>query len=183
VKALCWEGGNEVAVEEVPDPQIINKQDAIVKVKLSPVCGSDLHQIRSYIPAMRSGDVIGHEFLGEIVEVGPEVSRRSVGDPVVVCSVFACGRGWYCEQGLFSCCDNGNTNPAITEAMWGHHPAGIFGYSHAMGGFKGSHAEYIRVPYADYITFPVPEGLDEGLRGYDRFKNKKDCCVRAVFQP
>jgi threonine dehydrogenase-like Zn-dependent dehydrogenase len=161
VKALCWEGVNEVAVEQVPDPQILNKQDAIVKVKLSSVCGSDLHQISGYIPAMRSGDVIGHEFLGEIVEVGSEVRRHSVGDRVVVCSIIACGRCWYCEQGLYSCCDNGNTNPAITEAMWGQHPAGIFGYSHAMGGFKGSHAEYCRVPYADYIAFAVPDEVDD----------------------
>ena len=145
----------------MPDPQIINKQDAIVKVRLSSVCGSDLHQISGYIPTMRRGDVIGHEFLGEVVEVGSEVQKHSVGDRVVVCSVIACGRCWFCEKGLFSCCENGNTNPAITEAMWGQHPAGIFGYSHTMGAFKGSHAEYIRVPYADNIAFAVPEGLGD----------------------
>ena len=161
MKALVWNGVNEVDVEQVPDPQIINRQDAIVKVKYSSVCGSDLHQISGYIPTMRAGDVIGHEFLGEIVEVGPEVRNHSVGDRVVVCSVIACGRCWFCEKGLFSCCDNGNTNPAITEYMWGQHPAGIFGYSHDMGGFKGSHAEYIRVPYADTVAFSVPEGLDD----------------------
>jgi threonine dehydrogenase-like Zn-dependent dehydrogenase len=161
VKALVWNGINDVGVEQVPDPEIVNKQDAIVKVKLSSVCGSDLHQISGYIPAMRAGDVIGHEFLGEVVEVGSEVNRHSVGDRVVVCSVIACGRCWFCQKGLFSCCDNGNTNPAITEAMWGQHPGGLFGYSHAMGGFKGSHAEYIRVPYADNVAFSVPEGLDD----------------------
>jgi threonine dehydrogenase-like Zn-dependent dehydrogenase len=161
VKALCWEGMNEVSVQQVPDPQLLNQQDAILKVRRSSVCGSDLHQLSGYIPAMRAGDVIGHEFLGEIVEVGREVRSHHVGDRVVVCSVIACGRCWYCEQGLFSCCDNGNTNPAITEGMWGDHPAGIFGYSHAMGGFKGSHAEYVRVPYADHIAFAVPDELDD----------------------
>jgi threonine dehydrogenase-like Zn-dependent dehydrogenase len=161
VKALVWEGVNELSVEQVPDPRLMNKQDMIIKVRLSSVCGSDLHQISGYIPAMRSGDVIGHEFLGEVVETGSEVSRHKVGDRVVVCSVIACGRCWYCEQGLYSLCDNGNTNPAITEGLWGHNPAGIFGYSHAMGGFRGSHAEYVRVPYADTTAFPVPEGVDD----------------------
>lgn len=161
MKALCWNGVNRVDVETVPDPEIINDQDAIVKVRLSSVCGSDLHQISGYIPTMRAGDVIGHEFLGEIVEVGAAVQKHSVGDRVVVCSVIACGRCWFCQKGLFSLCENGNTNPAITEMMWGQHPAGIFGYSHAMGGFKGSHAEYIRVPYADTVAFSVPEGLDD----------------------
>jgi threonine dehydrogenase-like Zn-dependent dehydrogenase len=161
VKALVWEGVNKVAVEQVPDPQIQNRQDALLKVKLRSVCGSDLHQLSGYIPFMRAGDVIGHEFMGEIVEVGPDVRRHRVGDRAVVCSVIACGRCWYCEQGLFSCCDNGNTNPAITESMWGYHSAGIFGYSHAMGGFKGSHAEYVRIPYADQVAFQIPDGVDD----------------------
>lgn len=161
MKALVWEGVNEVAVQQVPDPQILNRQDAILKVRASSVCGSDLHQLSGYIPFMRAGDVIGHEFLGEVVEVGPEVRRHRAGDRVVVCSVIACGRCWFCEQGLFSCCDNTNTNPAITETMYGYNTAGIFGYSHAMGGFKGSHAEYVRVPFADRTAFAVPEGLDD----------------------
>jgi len=161
VKALCGNGVNQVDTETVPDPEIINSQDAIVKVKFSSVCGSDLHQISGYIPTMRADDVIGHEFLGEVVEVGSGVQKHSVGDRVVVCSIIACGRCWFCEKGLFSLCENGNTNPAITEYMWGQHPAGLFGYSHAMGGFKGSHAEFIRVPYADTVAFSVPEGLDD----------------------
>jgi threonine dehydrogenase-like Zn-dependent dehydrogenase len=161
VKALVWEGVNELAVRQVPDPRIQNRHDAVLKVKLSSVCGSDLHQLSGYIPFMRSGDVIGHEFMGEIIEVGPDVRRHKAGDRVVACSVIACGRCWYCEQGLYSCCDNGNTNPGITEAMWGSHPAGIFGYSHAMGGFKGSHAEYVRIPYADTVALPVPDGVDD----------------------
>ncbi|GAA1819990.1 glutathione-dependent formaldehyde dehydrogenase [Planosporangium flavigriseum] len=161
MKAICWEGVSEVAVEEVPDPQMYNKQDMIVKVKLSSVCGSDLHQLNGFIPTMRAGDVIGHEFLGEVVETGSEVRRHNVGDRVVVCSVIACGRCWFCEQGLFSDCDNSNTNPGIPEMMWGQSPAGIFGYSHAMGGFRGSHAEYTRIPFADYTAFTVPDGVDD----------------------
>jgi threonine dehydrogenase-like Zn-dependent dehydrogenase len=161
VKAICWEGLNEVAVESVPDAEIVNRHDAILKVRLSSVCGSDLHQLSGYIPAMRKGDVIGHEFMGEIVETGPDVARHRVGDRVVVCSVIACGGCWFCEHGLPSCCDNTNTNPAITEAIWGQHPAAIFGYSHAMGGFKGSHAEYTRVPFVDNVAFQIPDGVDD----------------------
>jgi threonine dehydrogenase-like Zn-dependent dehydrogenase len=110
---------------------------------------------------MQAGDVLGHEFLGEVVEVGPEVRRHSVGDRVVVSSFISCGRCWFCRQGLFSCCDNGNTNPAITELAWGFAPGGCFGYSHAMGGFAGSHAEYVRVPYADHGAFAVPDGVSD----------------------
>jgi threonine dehydrogenase-like Zn-dependent dehydrogenase len=161
VKALCWTGVNEVSVDQVPDPEILNKQDAILKVGLSSVCGSDLHQISGYIPWMETGDVIGHEFMGEIVETGPEVRQFKSGDRVVVCSFIACGRCWYCEQKLFSCCDNTNTNPGITETQWGHAPGGIFGYSHAMGGFKGSHAEYVRIPFVDNTAFAVPDEVDD----------------------
>jgi threonine dehydrogenase-like Zn-dependent dehydrogenase len=161
VKAVTWQGANELTVEQVPDPQIINAQDAILKVKRSVTCGSDLHLLGGYIPFMRAGDVIGHEFLGEVVEVGQEVRRHSVGDRVVVSSFISCGRCWFCQQELYSCCDNGNTNPAITEMAWGFAPAGCYGYSHAMGGFAGSHAEYIRVPYADYGAFTVPEGVSD----------------------
>jgi threonine dehydrogenase-like Zn-dependent dehydrogenase len=161
VKAVTWQGTNELAVEQVPDPQIINAQDAILKVKRSMTCGSDLHLLGGYIPFMRAGDVLGHEFLGEIVEVGQEVKRHSVGDRVVVSSFISCGRCWFCQHELYSCCDNGNTNPAITEMVWGFAPGGCYGYSHAMGGFAGSHAEYIRVPYADYGAFTVPDGVSD----------------------
>ncbi|MEV1288120.1 zinc-dependent alcohol dehydrogenase [Micromonospora sp. NPDC049679] len=161
MKAVCWEGVNEVAVEQVPDPQLLNAQDAIVKVRRTVTCGSDLHLLGGYIPFMKRGDVLGHEFLGEIVEVGSEVRKHKVGDRVVVCSFISCGRCWYCEQGLFSCCDNGNTNPAITETLWGFAPGGCYGYSHALGGFAGSHAEYIRVPFADQGAFTVPDGVSD----------------------
>ncbi len=161
MKALLWKGVNELSVEQVPDPEIVNNQDVIVKVTRTVTCGSDLHLLGGYIPFMRKGDVIGHEFLGEVVEVGSEVRKHKVGDRVVVASFVSCGRCWYCQQGLYSICDNGNTNPAITENMWGFAPGGVYGYSHAMGGFAGSHAQYVRVPYADVGAFRVPDGVSD----------------------
>jgi threonine dehydrogenase-like Zn-dependent dehydrogenase len=161
MKALTWRGVNETAVESVPDPQLLNDQDVILKVRLTATCGSDLHLIGGYIPAMRAGDVLGHEFIGEVVEVGSQVREHRVGDRVVVCSFIGCGRCWYCQQGLWSLCDNGNPNPAITEALWGSPVGGCFGYSHALGGFAGSHAEYVRVPFADQGAFTIPEGVDD----------------------
>jgi threonine dehydrogenase-like Zn-dependent dehydrogenase len=161
MKALTWRGINKLAVETVRDPQILNAEDIIVKVGLSTTCGSDLHLLGGYIPAMRAGDILGHEFMGEVAETGPAVRTHKPGDRVVVSSFVSCGRCWYCQQGLFSLCDNGNPNPAITEAMWGYAPGGCFGYSHAMGGFAGSHAEYIRVPFADQGAFAIPEGIDD----------------------
>jgi threonine dehydrogenase-like Zn-dependent dehydrogenase len=161
VKALCWEGVNDVRVQNVPDPTIQNDQDLILKVGLTTSCGSDLHLLTGYIPFMEAGDVIGHEFMGEVVEVGPGVTRHQVGDRVVVCSFIGCGQCYYCRNDLWSLCDNTNTNPGITQALWGADPGGIFGYSHAMGGFKGSHAEYVRVPFADHTAIPIPEGVDD----------------------
>jgi threonine dehydrogenase-like Zn-dependent dehydrogenase len=161
VKALVWEGVNHLAVEQVPEPKILDRQDAVVKVRRTTTCGSDLHLIDGYIPFMRPGDVLGHEFVGEVVEVGADVRAHKVGDRVVVSPSIACGRCWFCANELHSACDNGNTNPAITEALWGQAPSGILGYSHAMGGFAGSHAEYVRVPYADRGAFTVPDGVDD----------------------
>lgn len=161
MKALCWEGVNKLAVEEVPDPAIHNDQDVIVKVRATATCGSDLHLLGGYIPAMRAGDVIGHEFLGEVVEAGPQVQRHKVGDRVVVASFIGCGRCWYCARGEWSLCDNSNTNPGLAQLLWGYETGAVYGYSHAMGGFRGSHAEYARVPFADYGAFPVPDGVDD----------------------
>ncbi|GAB3651602.1 zinc-dependent alcohol dehydrogenase [Glycomyces tarimensis] len=161
MKALCWQGVNELSVEEVPDPRILNDQDAIVRVRATTTCGSDLHLIDGYIPAMEAGDVLGHEFVGEVVETGRGVERLKAGDRVVVCSFISCGRCWYCEHDLWSLCDNGNPKPGIAGMLWGHETAGIYGYSHAAGGFAGSHAEYVRVPFADYGAFVVPEGLED----------------------
>lgn len=161
MKALCWQGVNRLSVESVPDPEIHNDQDVIVQVRLSTTCGSDLHLLGGYIPAMQAGDVIGHEFLGEIVEVGSQVRRHQIGDRVVVSSFIGCGRCWYCQHDLWSLCDNSNTNPGWGQLAFGYEIGGVYGYSHVMGGFQGSHAEYIRVPFADYGAFPVPESVSD----------------------
>ena len=161
MKALVWNGVNKLGVEQVPDPQILNSGDIILKVRLSSVCGSDLHLLGGYLPAMRAGDVLGHEFMGEVVEVGPGVQNHSVGDRVVVCSFIACGRCWFCEHEMYSLCENSNTNPAITETLYGSALGACFAYSHALGGFAGSHAEYIRVPFADQGAFTVPDGVSD----------------------
>jgi threonine dehydrogenase-like Zn-dependent dehydrogenase len=161
VKAATWQGVNEVAVEDVPEPAILNDHDVILRIRQTVTCGSDLHLLGGYIPFMRSGDVLGHEFLGEVVEVGSGVRERKVGDRVVVCSFVSCGKCWYCRHELYSLCDNGNPNSGITEALWGQGIGGCYGYSHALGGYAGSHAEYMRVPYADVGTFVVPDGVSD----------------------
>jgi threonine dehydrogenase-like Zn-dependent dehydrogenase len=161
MRALCWQGVNKLSVERVPDPSIVAPDDVIVKVGLSSVCGSDLHLLDGYLPTMRAGDIIGHEFMGEVVEVGPDVTKLGVGDRVVVPSVVTCGRCSYCLSGRVSLCDNSNPNEGYLETLWGSCIAGIYGYSHAMGGYAGSHAEYIRVPYADYGAIPIAEGVSD----------------------
>jgi threonine dehydrogenase-like Zn-dependent dehydrogenase len=159
MKAVCWNGINEVAVETVPDPQILNPRDAIVKITLTAICGSDLHLYDGYIPAMEKGDIIGHEFMGEVVEVGPEVDDLQVGDRVVVPFPIACGSCFFCQRELWSLCDNSNPNAWMAEKLWGYSPAGIYGYSHLVGGYAGGQAEYARVPFADVGPLKVPEGL------------------------
>lgn len=159
MRALCWNGVNNLNVERVPDPSILNSGDAIIKVTMSSVCGSDLHLLDGYVPAMREGDIIGHEFMGEVVETGPNVKKLKKGDRVVVASVLGCGGCEYCESDQWSLCDNSNANPEILEKAYGYAGAGIFGYSQAFGGYAGSHAEFIRVPYADNGCFKVPEGV------------------------
>lgn len=148
-------------METVPDPSIVNPHDAIVRVTMSTTCGSDLHFIDGYIPTMRSGDVIGHEFMGEVVEVGPEVKNIQRGQRVVVPSVVCCGSCWFCRHDLWSLCDNTNPNGHLQENLLGYPTAGIYGYTHAFGGYAGSHAEYVRVPFADTDCFPVPEELTD----------------------
>ncbi len=153
MKAITWRGVNETAVETVDDPTILNAKDIILEVGLTVTCGSDLHLLGGYIPAMRAGDVLGHEFMGTVAEVGLEVRNHRVGDRVVVCSFISCGQCWYCRNELWSLCDNGNPNPALTEGLWGYNVGGCYGYSHALGGFAGSHANYVRVPFADQGAF------------------------------
>ncbi|MFD3534871.1 alcohol dehydrogenase catalytic domain-containing protein [Streptomyces sp. NPDC058664] len=153
---------NELSVEQVPEPRMRNDQDMIVRLIAGTTCGSDLHLIGGYIPAVQAGDVTGHEFIGEVVESGPEVRRHRVGDRVMVCSFVGGGRCWYRAHDLWSLCDNANTNPGIGQALFGYEAAGgVFGYSHAMGGLRGSHAEHVRVPFADYGAFTVREGVDD----------------------
>ena len=159
MRALCWEGVNDLRVETVPDPEIVNPHDAILRVTMSTTCGSDLHFIDGYIPTMREGDVIGHEFMGEVVDVGREVKKVKKGDRVVVPSPIACGSCWFCQHGLYSVCDNTNPNPELQEAVFGYPTAGIYGYTHAFGGYAGAHAQYVRVPHADTDCFQVPDGL------------------------
>ena len=161
MKALCWMGINRVSVEDVPEPKILSGRDAIVRVTASSVCGSDLHLIDGYMPAMREGDILGHEFMGEVVEVGPEVGKVRPGDRVVVGSFIGCGGCHYCQQEQWSLCDNTNPQPLVQEKLWGHAIGGVYGYTHTAGGFPGSHAELIRVPFADNNAFPVPEGLSD----------------------
>lgn len=161
MRALCWNGTNDLRVEQVPDPGIVNPDDAIVRVRMSSVCGSDLHLLGGYVPSMQPGDIIGHEFLGEIVETGRDVKNLRRGDRVIAISIIGCGECFHCKRQDFSCCDNSNPKPAMTEAAYGHGCAGIFGYSHAFGGYAGSHADFIRVPYADVNVFKVPEGVPD----------------------
>lgn len=161
MKALCWQGVGKLSVERVDDPTILNDSDAVIRVTASSVCGSDLHLINGYLPTMREGDIIGHEFMGEVVAIGPGVTRLREGQRVVVGSVIGCGTCWFCRRGEWSLCDNSNPNSALAEQMWGYAPAGVFGYSHAAGGFAGSHAEFVRVPFADHGCFAVPDHLDD----------------------
>jgi len=148
-------------VENVPDPKILNPHDAIVKVTLTAICGSDLHFYDGYIPGFEKGDIVGHEFMGEVVEVGKEVSKLKKGDRVVVPFPIACGKCFYCQKGLWSLCDNSNPNAAVAEMMYGYSAAGLYGYSHIYGGYAGGQAEYARVPFADVGPIKIPEELTD----------------------
>lgn len=161
MRALCWNGVNDLRVETVPDPTIVNPRDVILRVTMSTTCGSDLHIIDGYIPTMKSGDILGHEFMGEVVEAGREVRKVKKGDRVVVPSFIACGSCWYCRQELYSLCDNTNPNAHMQEPVLGYPTAGIYAYTHAFGGYAGAHAEYVRVPFADNDCFVVPDGLPD----------------------
>jgi len=149
MRAVCWRGTHDVRVQTVPDPRILNPRDAIIRVTTAAICGSDLHLYDGYIPTMQPGDILGHELMGEVVELGPEVKNLTVGDRVVVPFCISCGNCWYCREGLFSCCDNSNPNAWMSEKAYGGALAGLFGYSHLTGGYAGGQAEYVRVPFAD----------------------------------
>ncbi|MDP9011519.1 MAG: glutathione-dependent formaldehyde dehydrogenase [Pseudomonadota bacterium] len=163
MRALTWHGKHDVRVDTVPDPSIVNPRDAIIKITSTAICGSDLHLYDHTIPTMKAGDVLGHEFMGEVVEVGRGNSRLKVGQRVVVPFVIACGQCYFCQQQQFAACDN--SNPAETadmsEFLYGYPMTGAFGYSHLTGGYAGGQAEYVRVPYSDVGPIVIPDGVDD----------------------
>lgn len=161
MKALCWSGKEDVRIETVPDPAILNPHDAIVRVTLSAICGSDLHLYNGFVPTMMKGDILGHEFMGEIVETGSEVKNLVAGDRVIVPFPIACGRCFFCKEKLWSLCDNTNPNAWMVEAMYGFSGAGLFGFSHLYGGYAGGQAEYVRVPFADVSPLKIPAGIPD----------------------
>ena len=159
MRALCWHGTNDVRIDKVPDPTIIEPTDAIIKVTSTAICGSDLHLLDGFMPTMEKGDVLGHEFMGEVVEIGSQVKKLKTGDRVVVPFTISCGECFFCKKGFFSSCDRSNPNAEIARKAMGQSPAGMFGYSHMLGGFSGGQAEYVRVPFADVGPFKVPSGI------------------------
>jgi threonine dehydrogenase-like Zn-dependent dehydrogenase len=161
MRANCWMGKTDLEVREVPDPKILNDRDAIVRITSTAICGSDLHLYNGFIPTMRKGDILGHEFMGEVVEIGPEVHNLNVGDRVVVPFPIACGTCNNCRDELYSVCENSNPNAALAEKLMGHSPAGLFGYSHMLGGYPGGQAEYARVPFADVGPLVIEDDLPD----------------------
>jgi threonine dehydrogenase-like Zn-dependent dehydrogenase len=163
MKAVCWMGAEKLSVENVPDPRILNPRDAIVRITSTCICGSDLHLYNGFVPTLEQGDILGHEFMGEVVEVGPGVApeKLKVGDRVVVPFTIACGKCFFCENQLWSCCDNTNPNAWVAEKLMGYSPSGLFGYTHMMGGYAGGQAQYARVPCADVGPLKLPAGLPD----------------------
>lgn len=159
MKALCWRGKEDVRVENVPDPKILNPRDAIVRITTTAICGSDLHLYDGMIPALSPGDILGHEFMGEVVEVGQEVRNLKAGDRVVVPFTISCGNCFFCKEQLWSLCDNSNPNAWIAEKMYGYSGGGLFGYSHIYGGYAGGQAQYVRVPFADVGPIKIESDL------------------------
>lgn len=161
MKAVCWRGKQSVRVDRVPDPKILNPRDAIIKITTTAICGSDLHLYNGYIPTMQSGDILGHEFMGEVIEVGKDVKKLQRGNRVVVPFAIACGSCWFCHQGTTSLCDNTNPNGPMADKLYGYSGSALFGYSHLYGGYAGGQAEYVRVPFADVGPVVIPEELTD----------------------
>jgi threonine dehydrogenase-like Zn-dependent dehydrogenase len=159
MKALRWYGKEDIRVETVPDPEIVDPRDAIVRITATAICGSDLHLYDGYMPTMEKGDILGHEPMGEVVELGKAVTNLRKGDRVVVPFTISCGTCFFCQKGLFSLCDTSNPNAEMARKVMGQSPAGLFGYSHMLGGFPGGQAEYLRVPFADVGPIKIPDGL------------------------
>lgn len=161
MKAVRWYGKHDVRVEDVPEPKVEQPRDAIIKITTTAICGSDLHLYNGYIPTMEEGDILGHEFMGEVVDLGADVTNLKIGDRVVIPFTIACGNCFFCSRELWSCCDNSNPKPEAAEKLYGFAGSGLFGYSHMMGGFPGGQAEYVRVPYADVGPMKIPGHLED----------------------
>jgi len=161
MRALCWHGKGDIRCHNVPDPTIQDPGDVVIKVTACAICGSDLHLYDGYMPTMESGDILGHETMGEVIEIGSAVSKLKVGDRVVVPFNIACGECFFCKKSMFSLCDRSNPNAEMARKAMGHSPSGLFGYSHMLGGFAGGQAEYLRVPYADVGPIKVPDGIPD----------------------
>ena len=159
MKALTWHGKHDIRCESVPDPEIEDGRDAIIKVTACAICGSDLHLFNGVMPDMHSGDIMGHETMGEVVEVGKDNRKLKVGDRVVVPFTISCGECFFCKRGFFSGCERSNPDPSKVTKMWGNSPAGLFGYTHLLGGYSGGQAEYLRVPFADVGCLKIPNGM------------------------
>ena len=161
MKALCWHGTGDVRIDTVPDPKVQDPHDVVIKITASGICGSDLHLFNGYMPTMKKGDILGHEPMGVVVEVGKAVKKLKLGDRVVVPFTISCGECFFCKKGLFSCCDTSNPNAEMAQKAMGHSPAGLFGFSHLLGGFPGGQAEYLRVPYADVGPLKIESDLPD----------------------
>lgn len=161
MRALCWHGKEDVRVDNVPDPKLADPQDAIIRVTATAICGSDLHLYGNKVPTLKEGDVLGHEFMGVVEEIGPDVTHLKKGDRVVVPFTISCGHCFFCDRDLYSLCDNSNPNEEKAREMIGHATAGMFGYGHITGGFSGGQAEYVRVPYANVGPLKIPDGLED----------------------
>lgn len=161
MKALCWHGKDDVRIDNVPDPEIQKADDVIIKVTSTAICGSDLHLLSGLMPTVKEGDILGHEFMGEVVDAGKDVTNLQKGDRVVVPFTISCGHCHFCEHDLYSLCDNSNRNADQAIKVMGHSPAGLFGYSHMLGGYSGGQAEYVRVPYANVGPVKVPDSLSD----------------------
>lgn len=185
MKALCWHGKNDIRYDTVPDPEIEHPRDAIINVSSCAICGSDLHLYDHFIPSMKSGDIVGHEFMGEVMEVGAEVKNLKVGDRVVVPFTIFCGECEQCRRGNYSVCERSNRNKSLADKAFGHGGAGLFGYSHLTGGYAGGQAEYVRVPFADTTHIKVPDSLtdEQVLFLGDIFPTGWQAAVQCDIQP
>jgi threonine dehydrogenase-like Zn-dependent dehydrogenase len=185
MKALCWHGKKDIRCDNVPDPQIEHPRDAIVKVTSCAICGSDLHLFDGFVPGMMHGDILGHEFMGEVVEVGTENRKLKVGDRVVVPFTITCGECDQCRRGNFSVCERTNRNKDAADKMFGHSTAGLFGYTHLTGGYAGGQAEYVRVPYADVAPVKIPDSVsdEQALFLGDIFPTGWQAAAQCEIQP